>query len=249
MLQNLFDLRCPIPRVRNPSFALLLLLGMGHMEMGRTQYTRPRSQISIGLGIPRHPDMDLDKNGFLVSVNYRRNTNRLLNWGLVLLRASASSELDFFGDSARLMDYLNNKAPSLGIGTTWSGITTFASGAQLHFNIVSNKDHLFSISGGLGLYRSASTSQGLGMVTRETLYSREGEPLQTRITALKGVLERETRTEPFFLPALYYQYAPGGSFFIGIEAVLLLDLDAEPLTTHPVLANFYSFNLHFGRRF
>lgn len=70
-----------------------VLICTGHL---RAQEGNPKSNLSFGVGIPTHPDMDIDQNGLFLGLNYRRNSNKVFNWGIFLLRSSANSELDFF---------------------------------------------------------------------------------------------------------------------------------------------------------
>lgn len=209
----------------------------------------PKSSLAFGIGIPAHPDMDVDENGLFLSLNYRRNIGKVFNWGAFLLRSSANSELDFFDDTTRMLDYLNSPNSPGGIGTSWSKIETYALGGQLHINAVNRPGHFLSFSGGIGYYTSRSSNQRLSEVTEESIFTTEGAFISSSITDFEGETRSERKTELFVMPAITYQFIFKSNFFIGAEVNLLLDLDAQELTQHPVLANFYSFNLHFGKRF
>ena len=236
-------------RIRLGSLKGLLLACLACTGPADAQEAPWKSHISLGLGISTHPDMDLDPSGLLVAVHYRRNISRYLSWGLFLLRSGADSELDFFDDRARLLQYLNRGDARVGIGSTWARIETYAAGGRLHFNPINGRRHYFSIGAGLGYYHSRSSLQSLEMVREESVYTLDGVLLESRFTEVEGSVGSASRTEPFLYPALNYQFFPGGPFFIGLEAGLFLDLDSEPLTTHPVLANFYALSLHLGMRF
>ena len=75
--------------------------------------------------------MDINKEGLLLSIAYRRNSSRFFNWGVVLLRSGADSELGFYKDRTTLLKYLNDGEYPSGIGTTWGKIETLAAGIQL----------------------------------------------------------------------------------------------------------------------
>jgi hypothetical protein len=208
-----------------------------------------KSHLAIGVGIPTHPDMDIDENGLFFSLNYRRNSGKVFNWGAFFLRSSANSELDYFEDKARMLAYLNSPEAPGGIGTSWSKIVTYGLGAQFHVNAINRPRNFLSFSAGIGYYTSLSSNQRLVEVTEESLFTGAGEFISASITDFIGETRSERKTEPFLMPAITYQYHFKSAVFIGVEVNLFLDLDSQALTQHPVLANFYSFNLYFGKRF
>jgi hypothetical protein len=193
--------------------------------------------------------MDIDQNGLFLGLNYRRNSNKVFNWGIFLLRSSANSELDFFEDTERLLDHLNSRGSSGGIGSSWAKIETHAMGGELHINFINRPRHFLSLGAGLGFYTSRSTNQRFSEVTETSVFTEDGEFISSSITSIKRQTRSQRKTEPFVKPALNYQYIFASNYFMGVEANLLLDLDSQELTQHPVLANFYSFNLCLGKRF
>lgn len=213
------------------------------------QVVFPRSNLSFGIGIPTHPDMDTNENGLYLSLNYRRNFSRVFNWGVLLLRSSANSELDFFDDKQRVLDYMNSSKAGIGPGMSPSRIETYAFGGQLHVNFINRQRHFLSFSTGIGFYTSKSSDQRLSEVTQESIFTLEGEFISSSFTDFEGETRSQRKTELFIIPALNYQYFFRSNYFLGAEVNLLLDMDSQELTRHPVLANFYSFNLHFGKRF
>ena len=228
---------------------LLVCAALAQGDLLYAQSDTLKSNLAFGVGIPTHPDMDIDENGLFLSLNYRRNSSRVFNWGGFLLRSSANSELDFFEDTSRMLEYLNSPNPPGGIGTSWAKIETYAVGLQFHFNVLNRSKHFLSFSGGVGYYTSHSSNQRLVEVTEESLFTIEGEFISSSITDFEGEARSERKTEPFIMPAITYQYIFKNDFFVGAEANLFLDMDSQELTQHPVLANFYSFNLYFGKRF
>ena len=228
-------------------FLVYCLLVYGHRIYAQPGI--PKSNLAFGIGIPTHPDMDINKNRLFLSLNYRRNSGKVFNWGGFLLRSSANSELDFFEDESRMLEYLNSPNASGGIGTSWSKIETYALGAQFHMNAINHPRHFLSLSGGVGYYTSLSSNQRIVEVTEESIFTPEGEFLSSSIIEFEGEQRSERKTELFVMPAITYQYIWKSDFFVGAGANLLLDMDTQELTQHPVLANFYSFNLYFGKRF
>lgn len=228
---------------------LLVCASLTNGEELCAQNRIPNSNLAFGIGIPVHPDMDIDENGFFLSLNYRRNSGKVFNWGAFFLRSSANSELDFFEDKSRMLAYLNSPDAPGGIGTSWSKIETYALGGQLHINAVNHPRHFLSFGWGIGYYTSLSSNQRLVEITEESLFTAEGEFISTSIRDFEGETRSERKTEPFVMPSITYQYHFKRAFFIGAEVNLFLDLDSQELTQHPVLANFYSFNLYFGKRF
>lgn len=208
-----------------------------------------KSHLAIGVGIPTHPDMDVDENGLFLSINYRRDISRVFQWGGFLLRSSANSQLDYFEDKARMLGYLNSPDAPGGMGTSWSKIETYGLGMQFHLNAINRPRNYLAFSTSIGYYTSLSSNQRLVEVTEESLFTPEGEFISASIIDFEGKTRSERKTEPFVMPAIMYQYHFKSNLFIGAEVNLLLDLDSQKLTQHPVLANFYSFNLYFGRRF
>jgi hypothetical protein len=209
----------------------------------------PKSNLSLGIGLPTHPDMDVNENGLFLSLNYRRNFSKVFNWGVFFLRSSANSELDFFEDKQQMLEYLNSPDATIGLGLSPSKIETYALGGQLHVNFINRHRHFLSFSGGVGFYSSISSNQRLSEVTIDSLFTEDGEFISSSITDFEGEARSERKTELLIMPALNYQYLFKNNYFLGLEANLLLDMDSQELTQHPVLANFYSFNLHFGKRF
>lgn len=222
---------------------LSVLLYSGQLQ---AQQDLPKSNVSFGIGIPTHPDMVINDNALFLSLSYRRNFSKMVNWGVFLLRSSASSELDFFEDKERMLEYLNSAG---GFGASWSKIETFALGGQLHVNFINRQRHYFSFSAGIGFYTSESSDQRLSEVTQESIFTEDGEFISSTITDFEGETRSQRKTELFVMPVLTYQYTFPANYFLGVEANLLLDMDTQELTQHPVLANFYSFSLHFGKRF
>ena len=209
----------------------------------------PKSNFSFAIGIPTHPDMDVNENGLFLSLNYRRNFSRVFNWGIILLRSSANSELDFFDDKQQMLNYMNSPDATIGLGLSPSKIETYALGGQIHVNFINRQRHFLSFSGGVGFYTSLSSNQRLTEVTQESIFTEDGEFISSSITDFEGETQSERKTELFLMLALNYQYVFKNNYFLGLEANLFLDMDSQELTQHPVLANFYSFNLHFGKRF
>lgn len=232
-------------------FTLWFLLGAA-LAQGDRLYAQSgisKSHLAFGVGIPTHPDMDIDENGLFLSINYRRDISKVFHWGGFLLRSSANSELDYFEDKSRMLAYLNSPDAPGGMGTSWSKIETWGLGAQFHVNAINRPRNFLSFSAGIGYYTSLSSNQRLVEVTEETLFTTDGEFISASIIDFEGETRSERKTEPFVMPAIMYQYHFKSAVFIGVEVNLLLDLDSQELTQHPVLANFYSFNLYFGRRF
>lgn len=225
---------------------LLVCASLANGELLYAQMDVPKSHLAFGIGIPTHPDMDINQNGLFLNLNYRRKLSKVFHWGGFLLRSSANSELDFFEDKSRMLEYLNSPNASGGIGTSWSKIETYALGAQFHINAINRQRNYLSFSTGIGYYTSLSSNQRLVEITEESLFTAEGEFISASITDFEGEIRSERKTEPFVLPAITYQYHFTRGIFVGAEVNLLLDLDAQELTQHPVLANFYSFNLYFG---
>ena len=225
--------------------AALLSLPVPAVAQGRVW----KSHLSVGVGKPVYPDMDINENGFVLTLNYRRIAGSFLNWGFLLLRSSADSELDFFGDRGRMLQYLNASPPLMGIGTTWGRIETYAFGGQLHVAVLNTGRHFLSIGSGIGMYVSRSSLQGLEQVTEESIYDMDGVLTGFRISDMAGHSGQATRKEPFLFPALTYQFAPTGGFTLGLEAGYFLDMDSEMVTSHPVLASFYSLSATMGWRF
>lgn len=213
------------------------------------QVDRPKSNVSLGLGMPTHPDMDINENGLFLSLNYRRNFSKVFNWGVIFLRSSANSELDFFEEKQQMLEYMNSQDATIGLGLSPSKIETYALGGQLHVNFINRHRHFLSFSGGIGFYSSLSSHQRLTEVTIDSIFTEDGEFISSTITGFEGETRSERKTELFFMPALTCQFIFKSNYFVGAEANLLLDMDSRELTQHPVLANFYSFNLHFGKRF
>ena len=228
---------------------ILLFAFIGYTGLVPAQETIQKSNLSVGMGKPIHPDMDINKEGLLLSNTYRRNISRVFNWGVVLLRSSADSQLGFYMDKAAMLKYLNDGEYQSGIGTTWGKIETLAAGAQLYLNFANTRRHFFSMGTGLGYYTSSSSLQSLVRVREDFIYSRTGEFINSEISEVEVEVTSETRKAFFFLPALQYQYSLFDHLFIGVEVNLFLDLDSTPLTTHPVQANFYSFSVQLGARF
>jgi len=233
-------------------YLTLWLLVCSALAQGDQLYAQPgisKSHLSFGVGIPTHPDMDIDENGLFASLNYRRKLSKVFHWGGFLLRSSANSELDFFEDTSRMLEYLNSPDAAGGIGTSWAKIETYALGLQFHLNAINRPRNYVSFSAGIGYYTSYSSNQRLVEVTEESFFTAEGEFISASITDFKGETRSERKTEPFIMPAITYQYHFKRGVSMGAEVNLLLDMDSQELTQHPVLANFYSFNLYFGKRF
>lgn len=228
---------------------LLVCASLANGDLLYAQMDVPTSNLALGIGIPTHPDMDINQNGLFLSLNYRRKLSKVFHWGAFLLRSSANSELNYFEDKTRMLRYLNSADASGGIGTSWSKIETWGLGAQFHIIAINRTRNFLSFSAGIGYYTSLSSNQRLVEVTEESLFTAEGEFISASITDFEGETRSERKTEPFIMPAITYQYHFKGDFFIGAEVNLLLDMDSQELTQHPVLANFYSYNLYFGKRF
>ena len=228
---------------------LLVCASLANGELLYAQPGIPKSHLAFGVGIPTHPDMDINQNGLFLSLNYRRKLRKVFHWGGFLLRSSANSELDYFEDKARMLAYLNSPDAPGGMGTSWSNIETWGLGAQFHVNAINRPRNYLSFSIGMGYYTSLSSNQRLVEVTEESLFTAEGEFISASITDFEGETRSERKTEPFVMPAITYQYHFKSAVFIGAEVNLFLDLDSQALTQHPVLAKFYSFNLYFGKRF
>lgn len=207
-----------------------------------------KSNLYLGLGYPTHTDMDIRENNFLISLGYRHNFSRFFNWSVFLNRVTANSKLDFFNDKERVLALLNS-SDSFGVGTNWSQIETYALGASLHFAFINKEKHFFSVSLGAGYYTSKSSRQFFEEITIESTFTPEGEFIESRITDFVGAEDVATKTEPFIVPALQYQYTLRNKYFIGTEVSFLLDQDSSAVTTNPVLANYYSVSLQFGKRF
>jgi len=213
------------------------------------QTVNKKSNIFLSIGRPTHPDMDINENRLYLALEYKRDFSKSFSYSFFILNSRANSELDFFNSEPRLLEYINAIDLPRGIATNWSRISTFGFGGKLHFKIFKIKHHSLAISGGFGLYSSKSSRQGLDEVTFEIRFDEEGEVEETFITDVVTLEDTDTKSELFFLPALEYQFQLKRNYLIGLEANSLFDLDSEILTTHPVLANFYSFNLKLGKRF
>lgn len=213
-----------------------------------TAQIEKKSNFSFGIGKPMHPDMDIDEKGLLLALNYRHNLTRFFNWSVFLHRTTANSELDFFDDKDRLIEYVNS-SELFGIATDWNSIETYSLGLRLHFPFINNSKHYFSISGAYGFYTSKSTGQGFSEVTTTSRFTLDGEFIDSMITDVVTAERSAVKTEPFIMPALEYHYTFNNDYSVGIEANFLLDQDSEGITTHPVLANYYSFSLLLGKRF
>lgn len=209
---------------------------------------RLKSNLFLGIGRPTHPDMDFNENRFLLSLNYRHNFSKILNWSVFVQRTSANSELDFINDKPRLIEYVNS-SDRFGIGGRWSSIQTYSFGASLSLVFINKAKHYFSLNFGGGLYTSNSTSQFFKEISFTTITSPQGELISSEITDFVIETDKAKKTEPFIMPALQYQYIFKNNYILGVGVNLLLDRDSDGLTSHPVLANFYSFNVHLGKAF
>lgn len=209
---------------------------------------RLKSNLFLGIGRPTHPDMDFNENRLLLSLNYRHNFSKVLNWSVFIQRTSANSELDFINDKPRLLDYVNS-SDKFGIGGRWSSIETYSIGTSLNLVFINKVKHYFSLNFGVGFYTSNSTSQFFKEISFTTVTSPEGELISSEITDFVVETDKATKTEPFIMPSLQYQYIFKNNYILGVGVDLLLDQDSDAITSHPVLANFYSFNIHFGKAF
>lgn len=209
---------------------------------------RLKSNLFLGIGRPTHPDMDFNENRFLLSLNYRHNFSKILNWSVFVQRTNANSELDFINDKPRLLEYVNS-SDRFGISSDWNSIQTYSFGASLNLVFINKPNHYFSLNLGGGLYTSKSTSQDFSEVTMETIFTPQGEFISSEITDFVIETDKATKTEPFIIPALQYQYIFKNNYILGVGVNLLLDQDSDGLTSHPVLANFWSFNMHLGKAF
>ena len=189
-------------------------------RMGDRLYAQPgisKSHLAFGVGIPTHPDMDIDENGLFLSINYRRDISKVFHWGGFLLRSSANSELDYFEDKARMLAYLNSPDAPGGMGTSWSKIETWGLGAQFHVNAINRPRNSLSFSAGIGYYTSLSSNQRLVEVTEESLFTAEGEFISASIIDFEGETRSERKTEPFILPAITYQYHFKSDLFLSVR--------------------------------
>ena len=221
-------------------FFLLSIHAIGQQE--------EKFNLSIGFGHPTHTDMDVKENSFLFSIDARHNFSRFINWSLFFNRASANSELSFFNDTERVLELINS-TNTFGIGINRSRIETYALGAAIHFAFINNKRNFFSIGFGGGYYTSKSSRQFLDEVTFMVTFTPEGELIDSRVTDFVGATDVATKTEPFIIPSLTYQYMIKGKYFVGAQASALWDRDSDGITFQPVLANYYSLSIQLGTRF
>jgi hypothetical protein len=207
-----------------------------------------KSNLFLGIGRPTHPDMDFNENRLLLSLNYRHNFSKVLNWSLFVQRTSANSELDFINNKPRLLEYVNS-SDKFGISSDWNSIQTYSFGGSLNLVFINKSKHYFSLNLGAGFYTSKSTKQDFSEVTTQSTFTPQGEFISSEITDFVVETDEATKTEPFIMPSLQYQYIFKNNYILGVGVDLLLDQDSDAITSHPVLANFYSFNIHFGKAF
>jgi len=206
-----------------------------------------KSHLYLGVGLPTHPDMLINEKNLLLSVSYRHNTFESFNWAVFLHRASANSELDFFNDNARLLEYI--RASGRDIGFDWDRITTYAMGARIHYVFINRPRHFFSFAIGGGFYTSNSTRQYLKRVGITNIVNDDGEVIDSVVENFDRAYDERRKTEPFIMPSFHYDYIFKNDFVVGVELNSLFDQDSEGVTTHPVLANYYSISLRLGKRF
>lgn len=214
-----------------------------------SQIDKENSNLLLSIGKPTHPNIDINEKSLYLGLEYRKDLGRFFSYGFFVLRSFENSQLDFFENRERMLLYLNSNDLTRGIATSWTSVETYGFGGKAHLNFINNTNHFLSLNIGLGYYVSNSEDQSLNEVTEVSTFTEEGEFIESTITDFSGLTSSSNKSEVFILPGLEYQYFFSSNLIIGFEFNLLLDLNPGEGQVDPVFANFYSFNMKFGKRF